>query len=135
MAKLTVSQGRDRLLIQGFETSGYNAARNYQVIAIDDNATGFADGHTALNSAGTVNNEYDAAFDSTPADPSGNLVSASMTTGTGNANFTQRRFSFHDDTAGNVSASSTTLMGGADGFALTKTSDVDETVTMTLSVA
>lgn len=135
MAKLTVTQGRNMILQHAYQATGYSSSRYIRTMSIDDNSTGFSAGHTALDSAGTVSNLYDAAFDATPSAPASGQVSVAMTTGTSNGNFTQRRFAQHNDTAANVTASSTTLIMGIDGQSITKTSDFNETITQTTSLA
>lgn len=135
MAAIVVSQGRDRTAINTSHTTSWDSARYVRTMSIDDQSSGFLDTDQDLDRAGglTVSNEYDAAFDATPSDPSGNAVSHVMTVPTGSGNFTIRRIALHDDTAGNVTVSSNTLHSGVDGQSWTKTSDFTVTPTLTLT--
>lgn len=128
MASLVVNQGLIRCGKQTFESTNYNAARNVQTGSIDDSSTALAAAHTALNSGGAVTNQFDVVFDATPTESS-QTVTCVYTIPTGSGNFTIRRLTEHDDTAANVSTSSTTLFGGVDAQALTKTSDFSLAVT------
>ena len=128
MAAKIVNQGLNRIADTASQTSGYSAARYIRTMAIDDSSSAFAAGTTTL---GSPSNLYDAAFDATPT-RSGQVVSHVMTVPTGSGNFTIRRVSLHDDTAANVTGSSTTLVGGIDGLSLGKTSDF--TVTLTVRI-
>lgn len=137
MASVVPLNGLQRIGVQASQaTAGagptYSASREIQVLAVDDNSTGFGSGNTALDDVGTVTNEADAAFDNTPS-RTDEIVTHEATFSTGVANFTHRRVSLHDDTAANVSASSDTLVTGVDGFALTKTSDFEMTYTVTIT--
>lgn len=91
-------------------------------MSIDDSSTAFAAGHTALNSGGAVSNQADAAFDATPT-RTNQTVRHTATFGTGvfNGN-TIRRIALHNDTAANVSSSSTTLVAGVDAQSIVKNS-------------
>lgn len=127
VASIVVNNGLQRIGVQASQaTSGggptYSASRQIQVMAFDDNASGFAAAHTNLLSAGSIANEFDAAFDATPT-RSGQTITHITTIPTGSGNFTIRRISLHDDTATNVTTTSTTLVSGVDGQSLTKTSD------------
>ena len=128
MASIVVNQGLIRCGKQTFESTNYNAARNVQVMSVDDSTVAFAAGDTALNTGGAVTSEFDAAFDATPTE-SGQTVTCVMTVPTGSGNFTIRRLAEHDDVAGTVSTSSTTLFAGVDNQALTKTSDFSLAIT------
>lgn len=127
MASLVVNNGLQRIGVQASQaTSGsgptYSATRHIQVMAFDDNASAFAAAHTNLLSAGSITNEFDAAFDAAPT-RSSQTITHITTIPTGSGNFTIRRISLHDDTATNVTTTSTTLVSGVDGQSLTKTSD------------
>lgn len=133
MANLIVNNGKQRFGCQAFRaTAGagptYNVNRHVQTMSVDDSAIGLAAGHTALDSGGAVTNMFDAAFDATPT-RSGQSITMVMTIPQGSGNFPGRRFCEHDDTPANVTVSSSTLIGGADGQSLTKTADFTETVT------
>lgn len=129
MAARTVNRGLLRVLQQAFESTNYNAARNLQVLSVDDSSTAFGQTDTALNTGGAVTNMYDQAFDSTPTE-SGQSITCVTTIGTGNGNFTIRRVATHDDTTTNVTTSSTTLCQAIDGLSLTKTSDFSLAITL-----
>ena len=91
-------------------------------MSVDDGSVAFAAGHTALNSGGAITNEYDQVLDATPT-RSAQTITHVMTIPVGSGNFTIRRIALHDDTAANVTTSSSTLCVGIDGQALQKTSD------------
>ena len=136
MAAITVNNGLQRIGCQSSQaTSGsgptYNASRQIQTMSVDDSTTAFASTHTALNTGGAVSNEFDAAFDSTPT-RSSQTITHIMTIPTGSGNFTIKRVALHDDTATNVTTSSTTLVAGIDGQSLTKTSDFTLAITVNL---
>lgn len=141
MAALLTDQGRQRLLVQASQAtcgSGptYSAARQWgQTLAVDDNATGFAAGHTNLLSAGSITNEFDVVLDFTPTRGAGVAVNTyTATVPAGSGNFTHKRASWHDDTPTNVTTSSTTLNGGVDGLSLAKTVDFSMQYVATLTV-
>lgn len=129
MAARTVNRGLLRMGQQAFESTNYNAARNIQVMSVDDSSVAFGQTDTALNTGGAVTNEFDDAFDSTPTE-SGQSITCIMTLQTTEGNFTIRRVATHDDVAGTVSTSSTTLCQGIDGLSLTKTSDFTLAITL-----
>lgn len=126
MASLVPNNGLQRIGVQASQATGtgvtYSASRQLQTMAWDDLNVAFAATNTKLNDGGSVTNEYDQAFDATPT-RAGQVISHISTIPTGQGNFTIRRASIHDDTAANVSSSSTTLCVGIDGQSLTKTSD------------
>lgn len=136
MASLMTDTGRQRIGVQASQATGsgvtYSASRQIQVLAIDDNATGFAAAHTNLLSAGSITNEFDVVFDSTPT-RSAQTITHIATIPSGSGNFGIKRVSLHDDTTTNVTTTSTTLMGGIDGQTLTKTSDFSMTFTITIA--
>lgn len=132
MAAIVVNQGLLRIGQQAFESTNYNAARNIQTLSIDDSSNAFAATDTALDSGGSVTNEFDQAFDSTPTE-SAQTITTVTTIASGDGNFTVRRIALHDDTAANVSSSSTTLCAGIDGQSLTKTSDFSLELTITMA--
>lgn len=131
MASLIVERGRLRFGQQTFESTNYNAARNIQVMSVDDSSTALIASATTL---GSPTNLYDAAFDATPTETLPATIVCVMTIPTGSGNFTIRRLCEHDDTAGNVTGSSTTLCSGVDAQALTKTSDFSLAITKSFSV-
>lgn len=101
-------------------------------MSFDDSSVAFAAGDTALNSGGSVTNAYDQVLDSVPTE-SGQTITCVATIGTGSGNFTIRRIALHDDTTTNVTTSSSTLFGGIDGQALTKTVDFTMAITLTIT--
>lgn len=131
MASLIVNQGLLRIGQQASESTNYNAARNIQVMAVDDASEAFLAADTKMNDGTGYTQEYDAAFDATPTE-SGQTITHIMTIPVGSGNFAIKRVSLHDDVAGTVSASSTSLVGGVDGQSLTKTSDFTLAITLKL---
>lgn len=131
MATLIVNRGLLRIGQQASESTNYNAARNIQTLSVDDSSTAFAAAHTALNTGGAVTNMFDQAL-STPTE-SGQTIIHTTTIGSGDGNFTIRRIALHDDTAANVTTSSTTLAMGIDGQAIVKSSDFTVTITCRLT--
>lgn len=129
---LVVNRGLLRIGQQASESTNYSDARNIQVMSVDDSTVSFAATDTALNSGGAVANEFDAAFDATPTESGTATITHTMTIPTGSGNFTIRRIALHDDVAGTVSTSSTTLVAGIDDESLTKTSDFTLALTLTL---
>lgn len=126
MATLVFTNGLQRVGVQASQaTSGsgptYSVSRHIQTMSVDDSATAFAAGDTALNTGGAVTNEFDAAFDSA-ATRSSQTISHVMTLGTADYNQTVKRIALHDDTAANVTTSSTTVVAGIDALSLTKAS-------------
>lgn len=134
MGALITNQGLIRVLKQAFESTNYDAARNIQTIAVDDATEAFLAADTKLNDGTGFTQEFDQALTSTPTE-SGQTITHVTTLATGSANFTIKRISLHDDTAANVSGSSTTLFGGVDGQSLTKTTDFTLTITLKLTYA
>ncbi len=132
MASIVVNRGLLRIGQQASESTNYNAARNIQVMSVDDSSNALAATDTAANTGGAVTNFFDQVFDATPTE-SGQTITHIMTLATGNGNFTIRRILLHDDTAGNVTSSSTTLVGGVDGQTITKTSDFTLAITLKLT--
>lgn len=136
MASIIVNNGLQRIGTQASQsTSGagptYSATRHIQTMSVDDSTVAFAAGDTALNTGGAVTNMYDAALTSAPA-RSGQTHPHIMTIPTGSGNFTIKRIALHDDTAANVTTSSTSLIAGVDGQTLSKTSDFTMTITLNL---
>ena len=141
MPSLVVNQGLQRIGVQA--SSGTNAAeptfgtgRTIQVMTWDIGGTAFAAANTKLNDSGdvlgTVNTQYfDQAFDLTPS-RSSQTVTHISTLGTADGNFVIRRIALHDNTAANVTNSSTSLVCGVDGQSLTKTSDFTLETTLNL---
>lgn len=132
MASLVVNRGLLRILQQAIESTNYNAARNIQTMSVDDSTVAFAAGDTALNTGGAVTNMFDDTFDSTPTE-SGQTVTMILTLATGEYNQTIKRIALHDDTAANVTTSSTTLVAGVDGQSLLKTTDFSLAITLKLT--
>lgn len=134
MAAKIVDQGLQRIAVTASQvTAGgppaYDAARYIRTMAVDDSASAFTAGTTTL---GSPSNLFDLAFDGAPT-RSGLIVTHIATVPTGNGNFTIRRVSLHDDTVANVTGSSSTLVAGIDGLALTKTSDFSLAITMRIT--
>lgn len=129
---LVVNRGLLRIGQQASESTNYSASRNIQVMSVDDSTVSFAAGDTALNTGGAVSNEFDAAFDATPTESGTATITHVMTIPTGSGNFNIKRIALHDDAAGTVSTSSTTLVAGIDDESLTKTSDFTMAITLTL---
>ncbi len=133
MAKKIVNRGLLRFGQQSSQSTNYNVARFIRTMSVDDGTVAFASTHTALNSGGAISNAYDQALDSTPTESGTATITHVCTFGTGVANFTIKRLTLHDDTAANVTTSSTTLVCGIDGQTLTKTADFSLAVTITLT--
>lgn len=129
---LVVNRGLLRIGQQASESTNYSDVRNIQVMSFDDSTVSFAATDTALNSGGAVTNEFDAAFSATPTESGTATITHTANIPTGSGNFTIRRIALHDDTATNVTTSSTTLVAGVDDKSLTKTSDFSMDVSMTL---
>lgn len=130
MASIVVNRGLQQIGRKASAVTG--TFNNIQVMSVDDSSNAFAAGDTALNTGGAVTNEFDAAFDSTPT-ASSQTVTHIMTIPTGSGNFTVRRIALHNDTATNVTTSSTTLISGVDGQTLAKTSDFSLAITYKLT--
>lgn len=135
MAAIIPDNGLQRIGVQASQaTAGtgptYNASRHIQTMSVDDSAGAFASGHDALDDAGAVSNEADAATTNTR---SGQVISHVATFGTGVANFEIKRIALHDDTTTNVTTSSTTLVAGIDAQSLTKTSDFSMDITVDIT--
>lgn len=127
MPAVVTNNGLQRIGVQASEaTAGggptFSASREIQDMSWDDSSVALAATDTALNDGGAVANQYDQAFDASPSRTAQTILHSS-TIPTGQGNFTIRRLTLHDDTAGNVSASSDTLVSGVDGQAFAKTSD------------
>jgi len=138
MAAIIVNNGLQRIGRNASAVGGGGAVGSSQTVtryimtlSVDDSAVAFAAGDTALNTGGAVSNEFDMLLDSFPT-ISGQIVTHVATITTDNGNFTIKRIALHDDTATNVTTSSTTLCAGIDGQSLTKTSDF--TITFTLKI-
>lgn len=136
MASLVVNNGLQRIGVQASQATGtgvtYSATRQIQSMSWDDSTTAFAAGHTALDSGGAVTNEIDANFDSTPTRSSQTISHiATIAAGSFNGN-TVKRVALHDNTAANVSTSSTTLVAGVDAQSIVKNADFSLTTTMNL---
>lgn len=123
MAALVVNQGLQRIGVNASQASGtgvtYAAGRFVQTMAVDDASGAFAAANTKLNDGAGYSQQYDAVLDSTPARTNQTVLHV-LTVPTTQGNFRVRRFSLHDDTAANVSASSASLVAGVDGVDITK---------------
>lgn len=133
MAAEIVTRGLLRIGQQASESTNYNAARNIQTMSVDDSTVAFAAADTALNTGGAVTNMFDAVFDATPTEAAPAVISHVMTIPVGSGNFTVRRIALHDDTAANVTTSSTTLVAGVDGQSLVKTSSFTLAITLVIA--
>lgn len=133
MAKKIVNRGLLRFGQQSSQSTNYNVARYIRTMSVDDGTVAFASTHTALNSGGAITNEYDQALDATPTESGTATITHVCTIPTGSGNFTIKRIALHDDTAANVTTSSTSLVCGIDGQTLTKTSDFSLAITMTIT--
>lgn len=133
MASRIVTRGLLRIGQQASESTNYNAARNIQVMSVDDSSVALAAGDTAANSGGAVTNFFDKVFDATPTEAAPAVITHVMTLTTAEAIFTIRRILLHDDTTTNVTSSSTTLVGGVDAQTLTHTADFQMIITLRIS--
>jgi hypothetical protein len=132
MASLIVNLGLLRIGQQSSESTNYNAARNIQVMAVDDASEAFLAADTKMNDGTGFSQEFDAAFDATPTE-SGQTITHIMTIPTGSGNFAIKRVSLHDNTAATVDGTTASLVGGVDGQSLTKTSDFTLAITLKLT--
>ncbi len=109
--------------------------RYLMTMSVDDNASNFAAADTALNtSRGTVTNEADQLFDAL-ATRSSETISMTTTFATGTANFVHKGLALHDDTATNVTSSSSTLNAGIAGQSITKSSSFSLAYTMRITLS
>lgn len=141
MASLVVNQGLQRIAINASVVGGGAAigasqtvSRYIMTMAVDDATEAFLAADTKMNDGTGYTQEFDQ-FLTNLATRTNQTTSHVTTIGTGDGNFGIRRFSLHDDTATNVTASSTTLVCGVDGQNLTKTSDFTMTPTLNLLYA
>jgi len=106
--------------------------RYFMTMSVDDQATGFSATHTKLNDVGTVTNEFDALLD-TAVTISSQTITMVMTVPSSSSfdGATVKRIAIHDDTATNVTVSSTTLCGGIDGQTYAKVTNVALKFTVT----
>lgn len=138
MASIVVNQGLQRIGVQSSQATGspvtYNVARQIQVMSLDDQSSAFLATDLDLDRSGglTVSNAFDQALSPAPT-RTGQVITHVTTYATGVGNFTTRRLALHDDTAGNVTTSSDTLVSGVDGQSLTKTNDFTMTPTLKLT--
>jgi hypothetical protein len=130
MASLIVNRGLQ--VIGGRASNTADAFLEIDVMAVDDATEAFLAADTKMNDGTGFTQEFDAAFDSTPA-RTNQTVAHIMTIPTGSGNFTIRRVSLHNALAGTVDGTSNTLVGGVDGQSLTKTSDFTLTITLNLT--
>lgn len=135
MASTFFTQGLQRVAVNASQATGtgvtYNSARYIRSASVDDSSTAFVNTDTALNTGGAVSNEYDV--DLTSATRTSQTVAHIFTVPTSQGNFTIRRICLHDDTAANVSTSSTTVTAGIDGLTISKTSSFSLTPTMNIA--
>lgn len=138
MAAKIVNQGLQRIGINASAVGGSSTVGSSQTVtrylmtmSVDDSTVAFAAGDTALNTGGAVTNEFDQLLDAF-ATRSSQTVSHVATIPTGSGNFTIKRIALHDDTATNVTTSSTTLVGGVDGQTLAKTSSFSLAITLSI---
>jgi hypothetical protein len=111
--------------------SALTTSRWVQTMAVDDGTVAFAATDLALNTGGAIANSFDKLLDSSPT-RTAQTVTHTMTIPDVSGNFTIRRISLHDDTASNVTSSSSTLFGGSDGLSVLKTSDFNLGLTLKL---
>lgn len=138
MASLVVNQGLQRIAINASIVGGGAAigasqtvTRYIMTMAVDDASEAFLAADTKLNDGTGYTQQFDQLLTAL-ATRSNQTTSHSTVIGTADGNFGIKRFSLHDDTATNVTASSTTLVCGVDGQSLTKTSDFTMTPTLNL---
>jgi len=129
MASKVVNQG---LKMIGDRASGVSgAAAAIAGMSFDDSTVAFAATDTAANSGGAITNFQGNALDSTPTGPAATtpyVVTHLCTLTTGQFNtFTVKRMAAHNSNA--PTTSSTTLISGVDGFAITKQSTFSITPT------
>lgn len=109
--------------------SSQTVTRYLMTMSVDDNASNFAAADLALNtSRGAITNEFDQLLDGL-ATRSAQTISFTCTLATGSANFVIKGIAWHDDTATNVTASSSTLIAGIAGQSITKTSSFSLAIT------
>jgi len=129
MASIITDRGLQVIGATASGTGEANTDRPIDSMSVDDQGTGFSSGDTSLDDAGTVSNHAVNNFDSAPS-RSGQTISHEATFGDGEANFEITRIALHNDTEGNVSEATDTLVGGVDGQSLNKTSDFSMTFTL-----
>lgn len=131
MASLVVNQGlqiiAERTSIG--PTGGTGLQRRLQSMSADDGAAAFVAGDTNLASPANLEVK---TFDATPTRSAQTTTHISTYT-TAEANFEIKRFALHNDVQANVNGTSTTLFGGIDGQAITKTADFEMTVTIQIT--
>lgn len=130
MSNRVVTKGLLRTGQQTFESTNYNAARNVQVMSVDDSTVAIAAGDTAANSGGAITNFFDKVFDATPTEAAPAVITCVTTLTTSEAIFTIKRILLHDDVAATVSASSSSLYGGVDAQSIVHTADFQLVITM-----
>lgn len=134
-----VNQGLQRIGINASAVGGSSTVGSSQTVtryimtmSVDDNASNFAASDTALNtSRGAITNEFDQLLDAF-ATRSSQTTSHTCTLATGSANFTIKGIALHDDTATNVTTSSTTLVAGIAGASITKASTFSLALTLSI---
>lgn len=130
MAALIVTQGLLSLGQNFSHSTNFNSARFIQCMMVDD-GTALLAANTKSNDSAA--NEFDQAFTATPTETAPAKITHSTVIPTGSANsFVIKRVLLHNDTAANVTLSSTTLVGGIDGQSYQKT--LDATLTPTLDL-
>jgi hypothetical protein len=135
MAALVFNTGLQRIGVNASQATGtgvtYSSARYIRSMSVDDSSVAFVATDTALNTGGAVSNEYDV--DLTSATRTSQSVAHLGTIPSGQGNFTIRRIVLHDDTAANVSASSTTPCVGVDGLSFVKSNTFSLSPTINLA--
>lgn len=131
MADNVFDQGLQRIADTASQTSGYSSSRYIRTFSVDDSTTAFTQTTTTC---GSPANFFDQVFDAAPT-RSGLVVTHVCSLAAADAAFTHRRVALHDDTVANVSGSSSTLVAGLDGFAITKPANVPFVYTITLTYA
>lgn len=129
-----VNRGLQVLLGIAFGTA--DSFATIQSFGIDDNASNFAAGDTALNtSRGAVTNALGKSFASTPT-RSAQTVTYTATYTTSDFNtFTVKGISIHNVTGASVTASSTSLIAGiAVNQSIAKTSSFSLQITATMTL-
>src|SRR5687768_2023416 len=115
MASLLTAQGLNTIADLASGVAG--AAGAIRAMSVDDATEAFQAADTKLDDGTGYTQEFDANLDSTPT-RSGQTVSHVMTIPAGSGNFTIKRIALHNNVAGSVSGTTTTLVGGVDQLSL-----------------
>lgn len=137
MASLIVNQGLQRIgsnasAVGVTPGTNLNTARWLQTMSVDDATESFLAADTKLDDGTGFTQEFDAALDAATTILA-QTVSHVMTIPTGSGNFVIRRIALHDNVPASVSSTSTTLVGGVDQQALTKTSSFTLAITLKIT--